>query len=67
MAIGAVLLSLPAAICGSVCVWALNGPVLWQGLATYALVGYMALMDFFVSAAIASSRETGTIARSHGA
>jgi hypothetical protein len=52
MAIGAVVLSLPVALFGSVYVSLLNGLVLWQGFAAYAILGFITLLLVFTVAGV---------------
>lgn len=67
MAIGAVAISLPVALFGSVYMTSLNGLLLWQGIAAYALVGFFALSAIFVAAAIETSERNEASVRSRRA
>lgn len=52
MAIGAVALSLPVALLGSVLVSVLNGLDLWQCFAAYSIVGFITLLLIVTASAI---------------
>ena len=65
MAIGAVALSFPLALFGSLYMSVLNGLMLWQGLAAYSLLGFLALSTIFLAAALDTNhgREAGVHSR----
>lgn len=63
MAIGAVALSVPLALFGSVYVSVLNGLMLWHGLAAYVLIGFVALLAIFSALAIETCATYRTRAR----
>ena len=56
MAIGAVALSVPVALFGSVYMSVLNGLLFWQGFAAYAIVGFLTLLSLLTLSALESAR-----------
>jgi hypothetical protein len=65
MAVGAVALSLSVATLGSLWISIMNGLALWQGVATYSALGFVALLSILSIAAVEVTFSDRNTSRGH--